>query len=100
MSTVVESVTDIPRAPWYVSMTDTALSGWGLAEGLVNRHVVVCQSYTDAELVAERARAMPEMRRVSVSSRRPRLRAGWLVTVTVDPSAWIARALADRRIVA
>ena len=41
---------------YYVTMNDTFMSGWGYAEGKINKLIFECDSYKEAEIVAENAR--------------------------------------------
>jgi hypothetical protein len=78
MSTTVEVRSDIPDAPLYVLANDSFMSGWGMAEGLTNTVVLACESYEEAEVVADNARARSDMRRVRIVGEKPRLRRGVL----------------------
>jgi hypothetical protein len=79
---------DMPSAPVYVAMTDRFMSGWGCAEGLTNRHVILCDDYTEAVAIAERAEARPEMLRVSILTTKPRTRPGVLYS-WANPEGWL-----------
>ena len=36
---------------YYVTMTDTILSGWGQAEGKTNKYIVICDTFEQAETI-------------------------------------------------
>lgn len=57
---------------YYVTMTDTFMSGWGLAEGKTNKLIIECETYEEALTIEHNARNRPEMKYVSISSKRPR----------------------------
>ena len=86
-----ERAADVPRARFYVAMTDRWFSGWGPAEGLTNRHFVLCESMAEAEVVELEARRRVEMLRVHVNVGRPRQRAGTLYSWS-GPDGWLRRA--------
>lgn len=56
---------------YYVTMTDSFMSGWGKAEGRINKFVVVCDSYSQAEEIAQKAGRRHEMKYVNISKRKP-----------------------------
>lgn len=56
---------------FYVTMTDKALSGWGHAAGKINKLIFVCQSYAEAEIVAQNALNRSDMKYVNITDRRP-----------------------------
>ena len=57
---------------FYVSMTDTFLSGWGLSEGKINKLIFECDSYEEAMLVLNNARNRKEMKYIKVHSKMPK----------------------------
>ena len=40
----------------YVTMTDKFMSGWGMAEGKINKLVIECENSVQAEKIADYAR--------------------------------------------
>jgi hypothetical protein len=58
-------------AKYYVTMTDTFLSGWGMAEGKTNKLVIECDSRREAEIVANNARARSDMKHVNICANKP-----------------------------
>ena len=57
---------------YWVSMTDKFMSGWGKAEHKINKYVLECDSYEEAEIVAENARHRSEMKYINICSSKPR----------------------------
>lgn len=82
------NASDIPTAPLYVAMTDRFMSGWGPAESMTNRHVVLCGDHAEAVAVAEAAKRRFEMRRVTVCVVKPRTRSGVLYSWS-GPEGWL-----------
>lgn len=56
---------------YYVTMTDKALSGWGMARGKLNKLVFVCDSYEQAEIVAENAVNRKDQKNINITIRKP-----------------------------
>ena len=52
-------------------MVDTFLSGWGKAEGKTSRYIIECDTYEEAEIVAENARNRSDMKKVSIVTQKP-----------------------------
>jgi hypothetical protein len=57
---------------FWVTMTDKVLSGWGLAEGKTNKVVFECDTYDEAEIVAENAKGRGDMLYINICARCPR----------------------------
>ena len=55
----------------YVSMTDKFMSGWGKADGKINKLVFECDTYEQAEIVAENARNRSDQKNVNICLNRP-----------------------------
>jgi len=55
----------------YVAATDKFMSGWGRAEGKINRIVFECDGWDEANRVADMLEARGDMIRVRTSMRRP-----------------------------
>jgi len=53
-------------------MTDKFFSGWGCAEGRTNKLVLECDSYEEAEIVAQNGRNRTEMKNVNICINKPR----------------------------
>ena len=56
---------------YYVTMTDKFFSGWGKAEGKINKFVICCATYDEAETVERNAHKRKEMKYINITSRRP-----------------------------
>lgn len=53
---------------FYVTMTDTFMSGWELAKDRINKFVIACDNYSQAEEIAKEARKRPEMKYIRIYS--------------------------------
>ena len=58
-------------AMYYVTMTDSFLSGWGKAKNKTAKYVIPCSNKEEAEVVARNARARSEMKYVSIALEKP-----------------------------
>lgn len=56
---------------YWVSMTDTFMSGWGKAQGKINKYVVACDTLEQAETIERNAKKRSEMKSISVHSKMP-----------------------------
>lgn len=59
------------NASWYVTMTDKFMSGWGNAQGKINKLVFVCESLTEARIVAENAENRKDQKYINITSNKP-----------------------------
>lgn len=59
------------REKVYVTMTDKFLSGWGRAEGKINKLVFVCDNLEEAERIADYARTRNEMKYINITYNKP-----------------------------
>jgi hypothetical protein len=57
---------------WWVSMTDTFMSGWGRAEDKINKLVFECDDIWQADIVMRNANRRDEMKYINLCSRKPR----------------------------
>ena len=57
----------------YVSTTDRFMSGWGRAEGLINRLIFLCETSEDAEAVFNNATARDDQKHITCSSLPPKM---------------------------
>ena len=55
----------------YVTMTDKFMSGWGQAQGKINKLVITCDTWKEAEIVAANAGRRSEMKYVNITDRKP-----------------------------
>jgi len=66
---------------FYVTMTDKFMSGWGRANGKINKFVVVCDTLEQAYGVYKAATDREEMCHVNYTDKRPRYLSGrYMVT--------------------
>jgi hypothetical protein len=56
---------------YYVSMTDRFMSGWGMAQGKINKLIIECDTYAEANIVYENALQRSEMKYVAIGTRKP-----------------------------
>ena len=56
----------IPKAEYYVLSNDSFMSGWGGASGKINTCVVPCETYEEAEAVADYARSRSDQKRIRI----------------------------------
>jgi hypothetical protein len=65
----------------YVTMTDRFMSGWGMAEGLLNRLVFICDTWEEANTVMRNARSRGDMKYVAAHAEAPKyIRKRWRET--------------------
>jgi len=57
---------------YYVTMTDKALSGWGMAKNKINKLVFECVNTEEVDNVIKVAESKPEMKYINVSTRKPK----------------------------
>ena len=65
------AILKIEIQPYYVTMTDKFMSGWGQADGKINKYIIECQSYLDAEIVQRNAYKRPEMKYINIKREKP-----------------------------
>ncbi len=58
-------------AMYYVTMTDSFLSGWGKAKNKIAKYVLPAANREEAEVVARNARNRSEMKHVSIALNKP-----------------------------
>lgn len=56
---------------YYVAMTDTFMSGWGLAQNKINRLVFECETYEDAIIVYHNAKERSEQTDINIRETKP-----------------------------
>jgi hypothetical protein len=59
------------KKKYFVSMTDRFMSGWGRAEGKVNKLIFECDSYKEASIVAENGRMQGDMSHINIDINKP-----------------------------
>jgi hypothetical protein len=55
----------------YVTMTDKFMSGWGEAEGKINKYVIECETQQQAQICAKNAKKRSEMKYINIVSKKP-----------------------------
>ena len=55
----------------YVTMTDKHMSGWGPAEGKINKLIFECESREEAEIVAENAEKHGSQKYINICYNKP-----------------------------
>jgi len=86
MSTTITSQSEIPSAPFYVTATDSFMSGWGPAAGKTNRVILPCESLAEAEVVEANARQRSDMKSVHICAAKPKLNR-WTLYSLMDREA-------------
>ena len=56
---------------YYVTMTDKFMSGWGEARNKINKFIIECDSFQQAETIEKSAKKRDEMRYVNICSNKP-----------------------------
>ena len=62
----------------YVTMTDSFLSGWGVAQDRKSKLIIECNGWSEAEAVESYARSRSEMKYVKIRTRAPRYNAKYI----------------------
>lgn len=57
--------------PYYVTATDSFMSGWGCAEGLINKVAIGCDTYDEVIAVKRALRERSEMKHINVTTKIP-----------------------------
>ena len=55
----------------YVTMTDKFLSGWGMAKGKINKLIIECDTWEQAETIERNAHNRSEMKYVNIRTTKP-----------------------------
>ena len=63
-------------AKYYVTMTDKFMSDWGQACGKINKLVLACDTWEEAEIVSTNAEHRREMKYVNILTKRPSYSSG------------------------
>lgn len=58
-------------APYYVTMTDSFLSGWGHARGRIAKYVYLCETWEEAEHVKRYAESRNDQKNVNICLNKP-----------------------------
>ena len=59
------------KTKYYVTMTDKFMSGWGCAEGKINKLIFVCEDRNQAEIVADNARRRGDQKYINITTTKP-----------------------------
>ena len=51
VTTVLGEIKNLSDYNYFVTMTDTMLSGWGMAENKIAKRVILCQSWREAQII-------------------------------------------------
>lgn len=51
VTTVLGEIKNLSDYNYFVTMTDTMLSGWGNADGKTAKRVILCQTFRDAQII-------------------------------------------------
>lgn len=68
--TVTES-NKIETKPYYTVMTDKGMSGWGRAEGKINKLVIGCDTLKEAKHKENIAKLRSEMKYINIRTTKP-----------------------------
>lgn len=84
---------EIEDKPYYVNMTDTFLSGWGHAKNKKNKLLIGCDTYKEAETVAENAKHRGDQKHINICSNRPRFSNNHVVSYhdKTDYGSWFKK---------
>jgi hypothetical protein len=56
---------------FYVTTTDSFMSGWGQARNMINKLIFICESMEQAQIVADNASNRGDQKRVNICSKAP-----------------------------
>ena len=74
--------------PYYVTMSDKFMSGWGKADGRINKLVFVCKDYAEAEIVERNAGNRSEMKYVNICVNKPYYNSNRYYTQIIDDTIY------------
>ena len=58
---------------YYVSKTERIMRGWGLANERINKFIVICDNFEQAETIERLAKERPEMKYINICCNKPNL---------------------------
>ena len=64
----------INKAPFFVTMIDKFMSGWGKAYTKDNKLIVACYSMKEAESIKDNASKRPEMKYINICVNKPQIK--------------------------
>tara|TARA_R110000751_G_scaffold239285_1_gene340010 strand:+ start:361 stop:621 length:261 start_codon:yes stop_codon:yes gene_type:complete len=56
---------------YYVVMTDKFMSGWGISENKINKYIIVCDNFSNAEIIKKSAKKRSEMKYINIHTKKP-----------------------------
>jgi hypothetical protein len=56
---------------YYVTMTDKHMSGWGQAEGKINKLIFACETMEEADIVMDNAEYQGSMKYINLTAEKP-----------------------------
>lgn len=56
---------------YYVTMTDKFTSGWGMAEGKINKLIFECETRQEAHIVADNAERRGDQKYINITVNKP-----------------------------
>ena len=62
---------NIPNMKYYVTMTDSFMSGWGGSQGRTNKFVIGTNDYNEAKRIEKNAKNRSEMKYVNLVTTKP-----------------------------
>jgi hypothetical protein len=62
---------------YYVTMTDRFMSGWGMAANAINKLIIECDTYEQAEQIERHALDRSEMKYVNIRATKPHYGVGY-----------------------
>jgi hypothetical protein len=62
------------KAQYWVTMNDKFMSGWGLAKNKVNKLIIACENYKQAEAIKRNADKRNEMKYVNICTTKPQIK--------------------------
>lgn len=51
ITTVLGEIKNLSDYNYFVTMTDTMLSGWGMAENKISKRVILCKTFREAQII-------------------------------------------------
>jgi len=61
----------LKQQKYYVCMIDRFMSGWGKAEGKINKLVIECETYEESIIIHNNAVRRPEMKYININRNKP-----------------------------
>jgi len=61
----------IKQQKYYVTMTDSFMSGWGMAKGKINKLIFECDNHQEAIIVANNAENRSDQKYINICMNKP-----------------------------